>query len=50
MHGLMIAGKYRLNLPLASGGMADVWSATNTLTDRQVASGAVIQAPGVETH
>jgi eukaryotic-like serine/threonine-protein kinase len=37
MHGLMIAGKYRLNLPLASGTMGEVWSATNTLTERQVA-------------
>lgn len=33
----MIAGKYRLGVLLGSGGMAEVWSATNTFTDRQVA-------------
>ncbi|HVH41130.1 MAG TPA: protein kinase [Labilithrix sp.] len=35
--GEIIAGKYRLNQPLGSGGMAEVWSATNTFTERQVA-------------
>lgn len=35
--GDIVAGKYRLNLPLGSGGMAEVWSATNTFTERQVA-------------
>ena len=35
--GDIVAGKYRLNLPLGSGGMAEVWSATNTFTQRQVA-------------
>lgn len=37
MKGKIVAGKYRLNLPLGSGGMAEVWSATNTFTERQVA-------------
>lgn len=35
--GKIVAGKYRLNQLLGSGGMAEVWSATNTFTDRQVA-------------
>lgn len=35
--GEIVAGKYRLNRPLGSGGMAEVWSATNTFTERQVA-------------
>ena len=35
--GDIVAGKYRLNQPLGSGGMAEVWSATNTFTERQVA-------------
>lgn len=35
--GKVVAGKYRLNQLLGSGGMAQVWSATNTFTDRQVA-------------
>jgi eukaryotic-like serine/threonine-protein kinase len=35
--GDIVAGKYRLNLPLGSGGMAEVWSATNTFTERQIA-------------
>lgn len=35
--GLIVAGKYRLNQLLGSGGMADVWSATNTFTERQIA-------------
>ena len=35
--GEIVAGKYRLNQPLGSGGMAEVWSATNTFTERQVA-------------
>src|SRR5580698_4301910 len=35
--GQVIAGKYRLNQPIGSGGMAAVWSATNTFTERQVA-------------
>lgn len=33
----MIAGKYRLDERLGVGGMAEVWSATNAFTDRQVA-------------
>jgi eukaryotic-like serine/threonine-protein kinase len=33
----IVAGKYRLNLLLGSGGMAEVWSATNTFTEREVA-------------
>ncbi len=37
MRGRIVAGKYRLHLPLGSGGMAEVWSATNTFTERQVA-------------
>jgi eukaryotic-like serine/threonine-protein kinase len=37
MRGTVIADKYRLNAPLGSGGMAEVWSATNTFTERQVA-------------
>ncbi|MCW5831735.1 MAG: serine/threonine protein kinase [Labilithrix sp.] len=35
--GDIVAGKYRLNQPLGSGGMAEVWSATNTFTERQIA-------------
>jgi eukaryotic-like serine/threonine-protein kinase len=35
--GLIVAGKYRLNQLLGSGGMAEVWSATNTFTERQIA-------------
>lgn len=33
----LVAGKYRLKLLLGSGGMAEVWSATNTFTEREVA-------------
>src|SRR5262249_256640 len=32
-----IAGKYRLNSLLGTGGMASVWAATNTFTERQFA-------------
>src|SRR5882724_9967 len=35
--GQVIAGKYRLNQPLGAGGMAEVWSATNTFTERELA-------------
>ena len=35
--GNVVAGKYRLNQLLGSGGMAEVWSATNTFTDKQLA-------------
>jgi serine/threonine protein kinase len=35
--GQMIAGKYRLNRVLGTGGMATVWSATNVFTERQFA-------------
>src|ERR1700731_3640047 len=35
--GQVIAGKYRLNQPIGSGGMASVWSATNVFTERQIA-------------
>lgn len=35
--GTVVAGKYRLNQLLGSGGMAEVWSATNTFTERQIA-------------
>jgi serine/threonine-protein kinase len=35
--GQVIAGKYRLNSLLGTGGMASVWAATNTFTDRQFA-------------
>ncbi len=35
--GQTIAGKYRLNQLLGTGGMATVWSATNTFTERQFA-------------
>jgi len=35
--GTVIAGKYRLNQLLGSGGMAEVWSATHTFTERQLA-------------
>ncbi|MBX3232410.1 MAG: serine/threonine protein kinase [Labilithrix sp.] len=35
--GELVAGKYRLNLRLGSGGMAEVWSATNRFTEREVA-------------
>lgn len=47
--GQVVAGKYRLNQLLGSGGMADVWSATNTFTERQIAikfmSPAVAKTP-----
>jgi len=32
--GQTIAGKYRINQLLGSGGMASVWSATNIFTER----------------
>jgi len=35
--GQVIAGKYRLHALLGTGGMASVWSATNTFTERQFA-------------
>jgi serine/threonine-protein kinase len=35
--GQIVAGKYRLNQVLGTGGMAEVWSATNTFTERQLA-------------
>ncbi len=35
--GALVAGKYRLNRLLGSGGMACVWAATNIFTDREVA-------------
>ena len=35
--GQTIAGKYRLNQPIGSGGMASVWSATNVFTERHIA-------------
>lgn len=35
--GEIIAGKYRLHRRLGTGGMAEVWSATNRFTERQVA-------------
>ena len=35
--GAMIAGKYRLERRLGSGGMAEVWSAINQFTERRVA-------------
>jgi len=35
--GKIVAGKYRLNQLLGQGGMAEVWSATNTFTERQLA-------------
>jgi serine/threonine-protein kinase len=35
--GQVIAGKYRLNRIIGSGGMASVWSATNVFTERQFA-------------
>jgi eukaryotic-like serine/threonine-protein kinase len=35
--GQTLAGKYRLNRVLGTGGMATVWSATNVFTDREFA-------------
>ncbi len=35
--GQMVAGKYRLNRILGTGGMATVWSATNVFTEREFA-------------
>ena len=35
--GQTIAGKYRLNRIIGSGGMASVWSATNIFTEREFA-------------
>src|SRR4051794_37731897 len=35
--GQTIAGKYRLNRLIGSGGMASVWSATNVFTERHFA-------------
>src|SRR6202042_3013089 len=38
MHeGQTVAGKYRLNRVLGTGGMATVWSATNVFTEREFA-------------
>ncbi len=33
----IVVGKYRLNEVLGTGGMAEVWSATNKFTERQIA-------------
>ena len=33
----MLAGRYRLDRPLASGGMAQVWEGTDTVLEREVA-------------
>ena len=35
--GQTIAGKYRLNRVLGTGGMATVWSVTNVFTEREFA-------------
>src|ERR1700690_2395675 len=35
--GDTVAGKYRLNRLLGTGGMASVWSATNVFTEREFA-------------
>jgi serine/threonine protein kinase len=35
--GLLIAGRYALSRLIASGGMAEVWQATDTVLERQVA-------------
>ena len=35
--GSKIAGKYRINRLLGTGGMASVWSATNVFTEREFA-------------
>src|SRR5215471_16621445 len=35
--GSTVAGKYRLNRLLGTGGMATVWSATNVFTEREFA-------------
>jgi serine/threonine-protein kinase len=43
--GQIVAGKYRLNRLLGTGGMATVWSATNTFTERQFA--VKFMLPGV---
>jgi serine/threonine-protein kinase len=50
MRGKIVAGKYRLNLPLGSGGMAEVWSATNTFTERQVAIKFLSQRVGTTSE
>jgi ribosomal protein L6P/L9E len=44
----LVAGKYRLNRPLGSGGMAEVWSATNTFTEREVAKVPIKAPEGIE--
>lgn len=35
--GQVVCGKYKLHQVLGAGGMAEVWSATNTFTERQIA-------------
>lgn len=35
--GDVLAGRYRLNEPVASGGMGEVWHATDLLLERTVA-------------
>ena len=35
--GALLAGRFRLELPLGSGGMADVWRAQDLTTQRSVA-------------
>jgi serine/threonine-protein kinase len=50
MRGKIVAGKYRLHLPLGSGGMAEVWSATNTFTERQVAIKFLSQRVGTTSE
>ena len=37
LRGRLLAGRYRLNQPIASGGMAQVWEATDEILARRVA-------------
>ena len=42
----VIAGRYRLTVPIGSGGVGVVWSARDVLLDRVVAVKEIVRAPG----
>ena len=47
-HGLLLGGRYRLDHRVASGGMADVWSAEDDVLQRRVAVKVMRPDPGHE--
>jgi serine/threonine-protein kinase len=47
-HGLLLGGRYRLDQRVASGGMADVWSAADDVLQRRVAVKVMRPDPGHE--